>query len=440
MLWLLPNICKSTSDILGGLMKRQILSIYFMMIFAFAANISATEVDKNWLKQENQYVGAEVCRSCHIEHFDAWSSTLHSKMLQDVKINPNAIITKIDHEAIKEDFSKLTLKVPFEDLPLLKQEDILYTIGSAWKQRYLIKHNDDLYIAPFQFNVDKGRWVNYQESDWDQRPWLEKCGGCHATGVDLEKRSFTEASVSCEACHGKGAHHAATPSDDAFKKRQTIVNPAKLPSGISVQICGSCHTRGASTEVKGASWPVGYEPGKALTSYYEALDPQTNTKYFHASGDSLGHHQEYLDWEQSAHAKSNIDCMTCHNPHQIVKGLSSTSPTKLNNDALCMDCHKPLKAKGSHSVHSFGNCVGCHMSRLAKSAEAGDIRAHTFEVILPKDAIENNMPSSCTVSCHTGLLKSDRFSSETEALEYLQKRWDEEKNRAKYELEKRDPQ
>ncbi len=434
-------------------MKRHILLICIVGLFFFVTKLSAIEVDKNWLNKKNQYVGAEICRTCHIEHFDAWSRTLHAKMLQDVKTNPNAIVTKIDHEAIKEDLYKLSLKVPFEDLPPLKEEDILYTIGGAWKQRYLVKHNDDLYIAPYQFNVDKGRWVNYRESHWSQRPWLEECGGCHVTGVDLEKRSFAEPNVSCEACHGKGAHHVATSSDDAFKKRQTIVNPAKLPSGISVQICGSCHTKGASSQVEDVSWPVGYEPGKALTSYYNALDPQNLELPAHAksnvdcvtchdssSGDAQGHHQEYLEWEQSAHAKSNIDCMTCHNPHQVVKGLSSTSPTKLNNDALCMNCHKLLTAKTSHNVHSFGNCVGCHMARLAKSAEAGDIRAHTFKVILPKDAIENNMPSSCTVSCHGDLFVSNEFNNETEALEYLQKRWDEEKNRTKYEPEKRNMQ
>ena len=32
---------------------------------------------------------------------------------------------------------------------------------------------------------------NYHEADWNERPWLLKCGGCHTTGVDLEAQTIT---------------------------------------------------------------------------------------------------------------------------------------------------------------------------------------------------------------------------------------------------------
>lgn len=46
----------------------------------FAA--SAQEIDsKKLLAGPKTYVGSDVCRTCHLEHYDAWKRTLHSKML-----------------------------------------------------------------------------------------------------------------------------------------------------------------------------------------------------------------------------------------------------------------------------------------------------------------------------------------------------------------------
>ena len=53
---------------------------------------------KKLLSEPKTYVGSEVCRNCHLEHYDAWKRTLHSRMLQDARANKDAIITEIDPE------------------------------------------------------------------------------------------------------------------------------------------------------------------------------------------------------------------------------------------------------------------------------------------------------------------------------------------------------
>ena len=54
----------------------------------------------------------------------------------------------------------------------------------------------------------------------------------------------------------------------------------------------------------------------------------------------------------------------------------------------------------AHSIHSFANCIGCHMPRIAKSAESGDIHSHVFVTLLPKDTLNNpDLPNSCQ-TCH----------------------------------------
>ena len=370
------------------------------------------------LEQPKQFVGSDVCKTCHLEHYDAWKKTLHSRMLQSVEQNQDAIIVDLDEKRIRQDLSERgdKLKVAADKIFIPDPESIKYTIGSQWKQRYLFDKDGELYISPAQYNVDSDKFVNYHEHDWDKRPWLKKCGGCHATGVDLEKKSFSEPGVGCEACHGKGSWHAALPSAKVYQKRDTIINPAKLTMGVSVQICGSCHNRGKSTKVKGSGWPVGYEPGKSLTSFYKSTSFEGgDVKHVYANEFAKGHHQQYIDWKQSKHFKAGVTCTSCHYSHEL--GMSpSRSQTYSKGDKGCIECHEKMKQVGAHAVHSFGNCVGCHMPKIAKSAESGDIHSHVFVALLPKDTLENpKLPNSCQ-TCH---------QHKDEDLKDLQRRFDE---------------
>jgi len=354
------------------------------------------------LKQPKAFVGSDTCKQCHLEHYDSWKMTMHSRMTQDAQKNRDVIITPIDEKRIRADLAKLgkKLKVPADQIWVPKVEDIKYTIGSQWKQRYIVEQDGELYISPIQYNADTDRWVNYHEHDWKKRPWLKKCAGCHATGVDLETKTIAELGVSCEACHGKGSWHSALPKTAVFEKRQTIINPAKLTMGVAVQICGSCHNRGKATKVKGSGWPVGYEPGKALEAYYRSVSfASGNVKHVYANEFAKGHHQQYLDWKQSKHASEGVTCTSCHYVHQI--GLPPTrSQTLSAGSKQCFACHVQTNQNLAHSIHSFANCVGCHMPRIAKSAESGDIHSHVFVTLLPEDTLNNpKVPNSCQ-TCH----------------------------------------
>ena len=90
--------------------------------------------------------------------------------------NQDVIIVPIDEKIIREDLAKLgdKLKVPADQIYVPKLDEILYTIGSQWKQRYLVKKDDTLFISPIQYNAETHRWVNYHEADWDKRPWLSE--------------------------------------------------------------------------------------------------------------------------------------------------------------------------------------------------------------------------------------------------------------------------
>ncbi|RJX35367.1 MAG: hypothetical protein C4525_04135 [Desulfarculus sp.] len=378
-------------------------SFLVALAFLFAACSAEQEINfKELASKPKAFVGSSTCKKCHLEHYDSWQMTLHSRMTQDAQKNRSAIVTNFDPKKIREGLAKLggKLAVPADKIFIPTVEQVKYTIGSQWKQRYIIEKGGTLYIAPIQYNVEDGKWAPYHAADWDKRPWLRKCGGCHATGVDLEKQTFVEPSVGCEACHGKGSWHAALPKTAVFQKRETIVNPSKLTPGVAVQICGSCHNRGHSVTVKGVDWPVGYEPGMALTTYFVSTSYSGgDVKHLYANEFSKGHHQQYIDWMQSKHKKEGVRCTSCHYVHQI--GISPTrSQTMAAGSNQCLACHKVINNNLAHSIHSFGNCVGCHMPRIAKSAESGDIHSHVFMALLPRDTLNNpKVPNSCQ-TCH----------------------------------------
>jgi predicted CXXCH cytochrome family protein len=398
--------------------ENRILKLFVagIMILTLAACGAEAPVDvKKVMAQPKAFVGSETCKMCHLEHFDSWKMTLHSRMTQDVQKNRDVIIAEFDEKNIRADLAKIkNLKVPADQIYIPKIDEIKYTIGSQWKQRYIVEKGGVLYISPVQYNADTNRWVNYNESTWDKNPWLLQCGGCHATGVDLDKQSFAETSVGCEACHGKGSWHAALPKSEVFEKRQTIVNPAKLTSGVAVQICGSCHNRGKAVKNKDASWPVGYEPGKALEAYYQSTSfAGGDASHLYGNEFSKAHHQQYIDWKQSKHYVEGVTCTSCHYVHQA--GIPPTRfQTLAAGSKQCFTCHVQTNTNMAHSIHSFANCVGCHMPRIVKSAETGDLHSHVFATLLPADTLKNkDIPNSCQ-TCHR---------HKDEDLQELDKKW-----------------
>ncbi|MHC4452983.1 MAG: hypothetical protein ACYS0E_23065, partial [Planctomycetota bacterium] len=86
-----------------------------------------------------------------------------------------------------------------------------------------------------------------------------------ATGPRL-----AETGIGCEACHGPGSFHVASPST-----RGAIVNPSKLSTKASNETCGACHNRGSSVNSEGFGFPWGastleghFIPGDDLDNFY----------------------------------------------------------------------------------------------------------------------------------------------------------------------------
>jgi hypothetical protein len=344
------------------------------------------------------FVGSETCKKCHERTYLEWRTSLHSRMMRDVKLEPLANIG---------DFS-----VPSEIRTFAKSE-IAYTLGSQWKQQYLKKQGKDLIVLPAQYNVFTGEWKAYFPDEPAKRNWFKECAGCHATGVDPERKIFVEMGVACEACHGPGRNHVeAIPGFEI----PTIIQASRLTPALAAQICGSCHTGGRNKKGKYA-YPAEYQIQKGVGNirlYFNEFNKQDNPELFWPSGESRHSNQQYLDWKQSEHAKVGVTCITCHDVHRSKSALQAVgevpnplvvirSKTRLFEDQLCKSCHTTPQYRLSHRLHTFGSCVRCHMPRVASIGEAGDAHSHTFRFMFPQFTLKtgglDKQPNACN-SCH----------------------------------------
>jgi len=257
--------------------------------------------------------------------------------------------------------------------------------------------NGYLNQAPVTFYTQRAQWdlppgfENGNNSRFSRKIELE-CISCHNAYpqmVDGSENKYVSVpnGIDCERCHGPGEQHVkekmAGKTVDVTKEIDyTIVNPAKLPADLQLDVCQRCHIQGNAVLKPGKSF-FDFHPAMHLSSVMNVFMPKyagANEKHIMAS------HAERLKMSQCfivTNAKPNAEnpthlfsqqasftCITCHNPHISVK----LTDKNVFNDK-CRSCHgvsiPPPSAKelGTKSCteklevrNKVGdNCYSCHM-------------------------------------------------------------------------------
>jgi predicted CXXCH cytochrome family protein len=349
------------------------------------------------------FVGSQACQECHPKIYDRWRQTLMANILVDVKERPEAIIG---------DFETPNPLVTF------RKEDIAFTYGSKWKQRYFTKIGDDYFVFPAQWDVQNKVWRKYYVepgTDWwaehypadqMQRPTGPTCDGCHSTNYDIATKQVTEWNVGCEKCHGAGEAHVRNPT------LSNIVNPARLDHERGVDTCIQCHSQGKPRQLplNGVyyDWPVGYQPGDKLADFWQLEEHKLGEETFTHWPDGTAHKNRMQgnDFVQSQMYKKGVTCWSCHDVHGTENDALLLKPV----GSLCETCHGPNTPPGpaesmlEHSHHSLGNveCVDCHMPKVERTIADINVRSHTFEFIPPSHTELYKIPNPCTM-CHTDM-------------------------------------
>jgi predicted CXXCH cytochrome family protein len=350
-----------------------------------------------------RYVGSAACRECHADIYARWQKTPMANVVRDPKQHPDAIIPDLSTNTVAK-FSKAQVALVY---------------GSLWKQRYFTKVGDDYFPEPAQWDVShkvwrpyfvaKGTdwWEQYYPADNMQRPTGPTCDGCHSVGYNVRTKQVAEWNVGCERCHGPGSEHVAHAT------RANVINPAHLDAVASTDVCIQCHSQGrppgGAIEGKYYDWPVGYDVGKDLRSFWTLEEHSLGTTTFTHFADGTAHKNRMQgnDFVQSLMYRRGVTCASCHDVH----GTTSYAQLRKPANQICLDCHGPLSPNGprtatleGHTHHAAGStgseCVACHMPKIATEIADVKVRAHTFAFISPAMTDRYQIPNPCT-SCHT---------------------------------------
>ena len=347
------------------------------------------------------YVGSEACKSCHLVEYNGWKKSRMANILLNPREHPEAVVGDFTHPDPVRNFTL---------------DDVAFTYGGRFKQRYFTKRGDDYFPLPAQWDVARRKWLPYNVeagTDWwvsfygpdnFDRPTGPTCDGCHSVNYDVHTRQVTEWNVGCEKCHGPGSTHVANAT------RNNIVNPETLDFVRANDVCIQCHSQGRPlhnpVEGKYYDWPVGFTAGERLADYWQLEETKPGVTNFYQYADLTSHKNRMQgnDFVQSNMYHRKIRCFDCHQVHS-----SAVSNLPVSGNALCLGCHTKQNPAGLHGTvsdhthhpaNSKGSeCAACHMPRIEQTIKDNYVAAHTFRFITPQETGQSGIPNPCT-SCH----------------------------------------
>lgn len=320
------------------------------------------------------YAGAEGCKKCHEDKYNGWKRTFHSTVVQDAKARPDSVLG---------DFSQPGIGFTLDEVE--------YTVGGHWNQRYMKKIGDDYYVLPKSWSISSRRWENYNVWGWKKMPYSKFCQGCHVTRYDPTDGSLVEHTIGCESCHGPGRKHAETESKDA------ILHPGKL--GVQMEyICAACHVRGKDPSGE-YQFPVGYIPGRDLALYYipnKVLEDE-------AIGDALL--REFRTWWGNVGA-ANTECEVCgiQPGGENGKDKEKEKGKQKTITEYCMGCHKYGEAYSRHTNHDPKvadlQCFDCHKKvEVMEEDTSEDVHSVGYFLVHKRTCYDKDYAKACK-GCH----------------------------------------
>ena len=376
------------STMINAPLRRLALVSIITIIAVFCMSNKASATTPPLLERTPQsldYVGTQVCLSCHKDKA-SFLETGHNFKLTKV----------IDGQVPKRPFTNL--EGSLEMLEGIENaagqpksfKDVSYVIG-GYKRSVMFVDKEGFVITgkgavvrlpadgqPYELKLN----LPILEGKGPDALSFGYCGRCHTTGWkdytseegddrNLQRQdnlrgvggTFNQTGIQCEICHGAGSTHARAATANNITRIASGRTGADLRAedmGYGKPVaCGECHSKD------------GERLYPSYTSHY-------NEKF---GGDSLGGRTKEYPWGARLAAdailgmhpdtgvamgkKKDFKCTTCHNPH-----MSTTNRDKPGHEKAlvkeCTDCHYMEFADaaddgGAAEAHIEVECTDCHM-------------------------------------------------------------------------------
>ena len=328
----------------------------------------------------NEFLGPGACASCHAAVVATQSRTpmgataMHATDSDILQSHPtlNFAFDKYRYE-IKSSATQDLYTVT--DGAHKQFANLLWAFGTGRVgQSYLFKKDDGKFyearvtyfdtLKTLHFTPDRALTTVKDLDEAMYRPVeaseVRHCFGCHTTAPSIANQLDEQnliPGVTCEACHGPGADHAAAMKAGAENGRALIFNPARLDPVASVDFCGACHRTWQDVVGNGLI-------GAGMLNVRFAPYRLENS----------------LCWKEQ---DARITCVACHDPHKpLVQEAESY-------DSRCLQCHvqhgaKPTKAlPGKACPVATSKCVTCHMPKYSPPTLHSSFTDHWIRVVKP---------------------------------------------------------
>ena len=375
--------------------------------------LSILDTARHYLNMNDtvKYVGAHTCMLCHQDIYNSFIHTgmgesfdIATKAKSAAKFGPHVVIHDKDKDFYYHPFWKndslyvREFRLQGKDTIYKREQQINYIIGSGMHTNsHMYRINGYLFQAPITFYTQIGQWdlapgfSDGFNSRFSREVGLE-CMNCHNSYPDFVQGSINKFAgvpngIACERCHGAGELHVQAVQlghkvDTTKEIDYTIVNPAKLPIDLQVDVCQRCHLQGNSVLKPGKSF-YDFRPGMKLSDIEDVFMPKyegMEDEYIMASHiarlkmskcfmNSLGKGENSRSLKPY---KDGLTCVTCHDPHVDVRTVNDNS-----FNTICQNCHSEKSnnfckeiihrreyLRTAETMEKLNtNCVECHMPK-----------------------------------------------------------------------------
>ncbi len=348
------------------------------------------------------YIEDKACASCHQELFDAYQQVGMARsfakpsaenLVEDFE-NSHFVhqASKRHYEMLREGDGIVFRRYQLDDAgqpinEFVRQVDWILGSGKHARNYLYQTETGEMYQLPVAWYPQERRWdmapnFDSPEHEGVNHAITRDCMFCHnaypdvAAGSDAYPNAQTfphslPQGIGCQRCHGPGAEHVRVANSDkasAERKRESIVNPARLSPQLRDDVCNQCHYQPSFFLAGMRQFGRGdysYQPGNPLAEYLVDLDVVVEGE---AASErfEINHHSYRLRQSRCfLESPEKLSCLTCHDAHHTVPAAERVK----HYAAACAKCHKAddCTLDPANPTHPQGidaqDCASCHMPK-----------------------------------------------------------------------------